>query len=141
MDIRRLDSSDLDLLLAATRLFDETVEPDLPRRFLDDPGHHCLVALVGDEPVGFVTGVAISHPDKATEMLLYELGVDEAWRGRGIGRALVGALRDLAQELSMRGVWVLAEPDNEAALRTYRSAGADAEDAAVVFEWDLRRDP
>ena len=141
MDIRRLDASDLDLLLAATPLFDETVDPDLARSFLDDPGHHCLVALVEDEPVGFVTGVAIRHPDKATEMLLYELGVGEAWRGRGIGGALVGALRDLAEGLSMRGVWVLAEPDNEAALRTYRSAGAEAEDAAVVFEWDLRRDP
>lgn len=141
MDIRRLDESDVELLVAASSLFDETVVEEGARRFLADDGHHCLVASVESQPVGFVTGVAIHHPDKDTEMLLYELGVDAAWRGRGIGRALVGALRDLAAERGMRGVWVLAETDDEVALRTYRSAGASREDAAVVFEWDLRSDP
>lgn len=141
MDIRRLDESDVELLVAASSLFDETVVEERARRFLADDGHHCLVAYVESQPVGFVTGVAVHHPDKDTEMLLYELGVDAAWRGRGIGRALVGALRDLAAERGMRGVWVLAEPDDEVALRTYRSAGASREDAAVVFEWDLRSDP
>ena len=28
------------------------------------------------------------HPDKGTEMLLYELGVDESYRRRGIGRVV-----------------------------------------------------
>ncbi len=33
-----------------------------------------------------VSGVELTHPDKGTEMFLYELGVAERFRGRGIGR-------------------------------------------------------
>ena len=45
-----------------------------------------------------VTGVETTHPDKGTEMFLYELAVDEAARDRGVGRALVAALADLARD-------------------------------------------
>jgi ribosomal protein S18 acetylase RimI-like enzyme len=46
-----------------------------------------------------VTGVEMTHPDKGTEMFLYELGVADEHQGRGIGRALVSALADLARAL------------------------------------------
>lgn len=135
MQIRRLGTGDIDLLVGASHLFDEPVDPRLARTFLADEGHHCLLAMDEDRPVGFVTGVTVRHPDKADEMLLYELGVDEASRGRGVGTALVEALRDLAVESGFRGMWVLTEGVNEAALRTYRAAGADGTDEAVVLEW------
>jgi aminoglycoside 3-N-acetyltransferase I len=137
MEIRRLGTGDIDTLLAASHLFDGPVEADLARGFLDDPGHHCLLAIVDGEPVGFVTGVTVRHPDKADEMLLYELGVDEAWRERGFGTALVTALKDLAAESGFRGMWVLTERANDVALRTYRSAGADGAEEATVLEWRL----
>ena len=135
MEIRRLGIEDLDTLVAASDLFDEPVDARLARGFLEDPGHHCILAMVEGRPAGFVTGITVRHPDKADEMLLYELGVDEASRGRGIGSALVRSLRDLAMDLGHRGMWVLTEGMNDAALRTYRSAGADGSDGAVVLEW------
>ena len=135
MDIRKLDASDVDALVDAGRLFDELPSVDRARGFLASEGNHCLVAYIEEEPVGFVTGVEIAHPDKETEMLLYELGVDERRRGHGVGRALVAALEAVARNRGLRGMWVLTEPDNTPALATYRSAGADIAEDAVVLEW------
>ena len=80
-----------------------------------------------------------SSPAKGTEMLLYELGVDEDHRRRGVGRALVVALLDIADGLGCRGMWVPIEPDNDAAVATYRSAGADAPEPAAIMSWTFRR--
>ena len=135
MDIRKLDTSDVDALVDAGHLFDEAPSADRARSFLASEGNHCLVAYIDEEPAGFVTGVEIAHPDKETEMLLYELGVDERRRGQGIGRALVAALEAIARNRGLRGMWVLTEPSNAAALATYRSAGADVAEDAVVLEW------
>ncbi|HZE00492.1 MAG TPA: GNAT family N-acetyltransferase, partial [Pseudonocardiaceae bacterium] len=51
-------------------------------------------------------------PDKGTEMFLYELGVDDRFRRRGIGKALVAALAELARESGCYGMWVLTDSDN-----------------------------
>ena len=120
-DIRRItDPADVH---AAAALFDDAPRLDATERFLSEPGHDLLIAYVGDQPVGFVTGVEMVHPDKGTEMFLYELGVDEAHRRQGIGRALVTALATLARERDCYGMWVLTDDDNAAAVAAYRAAG------------------
>jgi ribosomal protein S18 acetylase RimI-like enzyme len=126
------------LVERAGHLFDERPRHEWSARFLLQPGHHLGIAFVGEEPAGFVTGVEMTHPDKGTEMFLYELAVDEAFRGRGIGTALVRALADRARELGCMGMWVLTDRDNLAAMATYRAAGATEESDHVMLGWDLR---
>ncbi|MFD6250344.1 GNAT family N-acetyltransferase, partial [Streptomyces roseolus] len=104
-------------------------------RFLTDERHHLLIAYVDGVPAGMVTGVEMTHPDKGTEMFLYELGVDESFRGRGIGRALVSALADLSREQGCYGVWTITDEENAAALATYRRAGGVPEAGQVVLTW------
>lgn len=138
MQIIRLGPSDDDLVHKAAHLFDEPPREDATRRFLGDPAHHLFIAYEHETPVGFVSGVEVTHPDKGTEMFLYELGVDEAFRRRGIGRALTAALAELARERGCVGMFVLTEVGNEAALATYRSSGAGRDpDSWVMLEWDL----
>lgn len=96
---------------------------DWVQHFLAQPDHHLCIAYASDEPSGFVSGVELTHPDKGTEMFLYELGLDDRFRGRGIGKTLVAALTDLARERGCYGVWVLTDSENSAAVRTYKSAG------------------
>ena len=120
---------------AAEHLFDGPVRTEWATNFLQQPGHHLCLAMVGIEAVGFVSGVEIIHPDKGTEMLLYELGVDEAFRRRGIGRALVDALAELAQDRGCSGMGVLTDGDNAEAIATYRSGGAAGPSSPILFEW------
>jgi ribosomal protein S18 acetylase RimI-like enzyme len=94
-----------------------------------------VIAYVGEVPAGFVTGVELTHPDKGTEMFLYELSVAEPYRRRGIGAALVAALRDLAKERGCYGMWVLTDQENAAGLATYRAAGATARESAEMLTW------
>ncbi len=127
----------VDGVLAASELFDAPARAEWAARFLGEPGHHLLVAYVDGQPAGMVTGVELTHPDKGTEMFLYELGVAEPYRRRGIGRALVDALRELARERGCYGMWVLTERENAAAMGTYRGAGAGAASDHVMLSWEF----
>ena len=135
MRIARLGPGDERVVHAGADLFDGPPTEAATRRFLAEPGHHLLVALEGDAPVGFVSGVETTHPDKGTEMFLYELSVGKAHRRRGIATELVRALERLARERGCYGMWVGTEPDNEAAIATYRAAGAPPPEHGVFFTW------
>jgi ribosomal protein S18 acetylase RimI-like enzyme len=130
-----LGAADSGAVLRAARLFDAAPQKEYVARFLAAANHHLLLAYDGEQPVGFVSGVELTHPDKGTEMFLYELSVDEAHRRRGIGRSLVSRLGELARERGCYGMFVLTEADNEAALATYRFGGVAREDS-VMLTWE-----
>ena len=120
---------------AASPLFDGQAKRDATLRFLASRDHHLLVAYEDGTPVGFVSGVETTHPDKGTEMFLYELAVAEPFQGRGIGKALVLALVDLARRRGCYGMFVLTDQDNVAALATYESAGATNDGPQAMLSW------
>jgi ribosomal protein S18 acetylase RimI-like enzyme len=125
----------------AAHLFDNALVPDAVKRFLTDPTHHLLIAYSADVPAGFVSGVEVTHPDKGTEMFLYELAVDNAHRHHGIGTALVRALADLARKQGCYGMWVLVDDENAAAAATYRNADGDVESQPLMFSWRFQTEP
>lgn len=135
MQLRRLGPDDEAAVLAAATLFDTPPTPDWTRRFLTAQGHHLLMSFADGIGTGFVSGVELVHPDKGTEMFLYELGVHHDHRRQGIGRALVTALAELARERGCYGMWVLTDDDNEAALGAYRGGGAGSPEPTVMLTW------
>ncbi|MCX4914813.1 GNAT family N-acetyltransferase [Streptomyces sp. NPDC060011] len=135
MDLRR--ATTVPELTAAEYLFDNPVRPEWARRFLETQGHHLFLAYEGDDPVGFVSGVETVHPDKGTEMFLYELAVAEPFRRRGIGRALVRELASLARERGCYGMWVGVDTGNDVALAVYRSADGKDDGTCTVVTWDF----
>ena len=54
-----------------------------------------------------------------------------------MGSALVTALRDLARDLGLRGMWVLTDAANDAALATYRRTGATDAGQSTMLEWSF----
>jgi ribosomal protein S18 acetylase RimI-like enzyme len=137
VDIRRIQ--DVDAVMAAGELFDSPPQLAATGRFLAQEGHHLLIAYVDDVPAGMITGVEMTHPDKGTELFLYELGVEEPFRELGLAKALVAALRDVAAERGCYGLWVVTGEANAAALATYGGAGGVPEAGQVVLAWTLDR--
>jgi ribosomal protein S18 acetylase RimI-like enzyme len=135
MKIERMGPGDYDRVIEAAHVFDHPPRPGAVRRFLAEPNHHLFIAYSADRPVGFISGAELTHPDKGTEMFLYELGVDDSHQRQGFGTALVDALAGLARERGCYGMWVLTEEDNVAARATYAKAGGKAEGTALLFTW------
>ncbi|MEU7056160.1 GNAT family N-acetyltransferase [Streptomyces sp. NPDC046197] len=140
MEIRR--AATVAEVAAAEYLFDNPVRTAWAERFLTAAGHHLLLAYEehaenAAAPVGFVSGVETVHPDKGTEMFLYELAVAEPYRRRGIGRELVRRLAALGRELGCYGMWVLVDTGNDVALAAYRSAGGKDDGTCSVVTWDF----
>jgi aminoglycoside 3-N-acetyltransferase I len=136
MRIERI--TDASKVHAAADLFDAPPLAGPTKHFLAQPGHHLLLAYDdADRAVGMISGVEMTHPDKGTEMFIYELAVAPAARLQGIGSRLVAALAEIAKSNGCYGMWVGTEPDNVAAHATYRRAGASEEAPFTLLNWDL----
>ena len=105
--------------------------------FLADPACFLFVAEEAGERVGRLYGYELARPDGRRAMLLYDVEVDETARRRGHGRALVEALLAEATARGHFEMWVLTEPDNEAALGLYESTGAARDPDAAMLTWRL----
>jgi GNAT superfamily N-acetyltransferase len=136
--VRAIEPADHDSwapLFAAYREFYELEnEPEVVDRvwgWIQDPHHevNAQVALVGDELVGFAHHRFYARPSEGgTGLFLDDLFTAPGQRGRGVGRALIGRLAELARERGATKVrWVTAA-DNTIAQRLY-------DDVADRTEW------
>jgi GNAT superfamily N-acetyltransferase len=124
-------------LIAAYQRFYEVEEIDEDRnrsffrRFLDPSEVGSLIgARDGDRLVGYACLYWHFSSTLAKEtVLMNDLYVDEAVRGRGVGRALIEASAAVARERGAAHLEWATEPDNLTAQRLYDSTGAER------FEW------
>lgn len=144
IDYRTLGLGDLGVLLRAPAgLFDNAIDEEQARAFLDDPRHAIIVAIDGvmGTPVGFVSANGYLHPDKPPQAWINELSTLEAHRGRGIGTELVRRMLALLAERGSGQVWLATEHDNAAARAVYqkivRERGGSEDPAVVVYEYPL----
>ena len=133
--VRRLRPGDEAALALVAR--DETdftgEEPSPPlavsdaRAYLSDPHvWHWHAEEDSGQPVGFL--MAYIHRQRhgsAQHAMFYEIGVREAWRRRGVGRALVDALHDQMRESGIAEVWVLADNPEAQAFYEFCGYGVD----------------
>ncbi len=105
----------------------QPLKPKNAKRFLEHPDVLLWVALDENAIVGFLQcNVIFLRSSVGLELLLYEIGVHQDWRRRGIGRALLNHMETWMQENKVDVVWVLA--DNQEAVEFYRSSGFEIED-------------
>ncbi|MCF6413873.1 GNAT family N-acetyltransferase [Collinsella tanakaei] len=106
----------------------------LERELFDEGGAQVLIAEVDGQPVGF----ALFFHNFSTflgrrGLYLEDLYVRPAWRGRGIGRALLARLARIACERGCGRLEWWCLDWNESSIGFYRSLGAEAMDEWTVY--------
>jgi GNAT superfamily N-acetyltransferase len=122
----------------ADDVFDEDINPRWTAEFLNDPRHHLVVALLGNQVIGMASAVHYVHPDKPPEMWVNEVSVALPHRQRGVGRQLVAALFTRGREFGCKEAWLGTEESNTAARRLYAPVGG-VEQSMVYVTFDLDR--
>jgi aminoglycoside 6'-N-acetyltransferase I len=132
--VRLLEDGDQALLeRVAPGVFHREVDPGLADAFLRDLRHHLIAAIDDDRIVGFVSALDYWHPDKPRELWINEVGVSEAWRGRGVGSRLLQKTLEHARAIGCVEAWVGTEHDNEAALALYNKFGGERKGTDLVM--------
>lgn len=132
--IRAASTSDLPVLvdlLTALFTIEADFSPDTEAQrlglalMLSDPRRRMvLVAERGGAVVGMVTGqLLVSTAEGGLSVLVEDMVVEEASRGRGVGRALLSAIEDWAAERGATRLQLLADRENAPALAFYDRAG------------------
>ena len=121
-----------------------TPVPRLPKRTLDalmdvdGVDHVALIALHEGRCVGVVRAVR-DRDDRSLAHL--GLTVVDAYQGRGLGRALLAAIRDAAADRGVRALVLDVHPENDVMQRLMRSLGVSLafRDGALHGRLALRR--
>jgi ribosomal protein S18 acetylase RimI-like enzyme len=145
VEIRVLQTGDDRVLMnVGAEVFDNPIDPELTREFLEDPRHHIAVAVDDGMVVGFASGVHYVHPDKPPELWINEVAIAPTHRRRGLGKSVLRALFAVGRAHKCTAAWVLTDRINVAAMALYSSVGGTEgaddvgpADAMLGYSFDL----
>ena len=101
------------------------------------PGHELMVFEDGGARVGRVwVGPHPMHPDAPEAAWVYNIEIDEPFRGRGFGRAGLAAVEAHLSRAGVVEVGLNVFGDNHAARQLYTTSGYD--EYAITMEKKLR---
>lgn len=125
--------------VVSARLLFDGMDDQAVGQFLQSETDHLLMAFVGGQAAGFLIAHELRRLDGlSAEMFLYEIGTDQQFQRRGVGRALVTALKALAKARGCRGLFVATNASNGAAMGLYEITGAlRAAQDDVILEYKL----
>jgi ribosomal protein S18 acetylase RimI-like enzyme len=115
--------------------------PQRAEELLADERTLFLVAFEDTEPIGFVLAYElIRRHGLRSQVLVYEVEVDERHRRGGIGTALMHELERLARARGAREGWVLTDGTNAPAMAFYEAVGGVRPHEETMWEFEYRDD-
>jgi aminoglycoside 3-N-acetyltransferase I len=145
IELHELGAGDVPLLRAVNALFGRAFEdepgytgrpPDdaYLRRLLGNEGFVAIAALAGAQVVGALAGYVLPKFEQArSELYLYDLAVDPAWRRHGVATRLIERLQAVAARRGVGVIFVQADLGNEPAIALYTRLGRREE----VLHFDI----
>jgi ribosomal protein S18 acetylase RimI-like enzyme len=132
VEIRELGPGDEELVDRAARRFRDqpAAAPDL---FLEDPRSHLLVALDGDEVLGWAYGYELLRPEGRWMMFMQQIDVVADRRREGIGRALLDRFVAVARSKGHQKMWLYVDAGGVAARGLYEDAVTDGSEKLGVW--------
>lgn len=143
--LRRLGTGDLKSMRALNELFGRVFDeretyvakpPDEAwlERWLGRSDHIALVAEVDGQPVGGLVAYELAKFEQArSEIYIYDLAIDEAWRRRGLATALIERVQVTAAQVGAWVVYVQADYVDAPAVALYEKLGVREE----VLHFDI----
>jgi ribosomal protein S18 acetylase RimI-like enzyme len=138
--VRRVTTVDEALAAELDAMFNGGIswDADQGQRFLAHPDSLLLIARWDGKACGFVSAYRLQRFDcRGGEVLLYEIGVEEPFQRRGVGRALVEEAKRWSAELGAGELWALTENDNAPARALYAATDGREETGLTMFEYGL----
>jgi len=91
--------------------------------------HFIAIAALNSERVvgGLVAYVLEKYEQERSEIYIYDLAVDLAYRRQGIARHLINDLKALAQTIGSSVLFVQADREDHPAIKLYQSMGTQEE--------------
>jgi len=98
-------------------------EKELLGRILDDPGHAMMVAMVDGKVAGNGSVSGIGNKRKIVHRCSLAIALYQDYWNLGIGRAMIGYLIELAQQMGFRQMDLEVVAENTQAQALYRKCG------------------
>ncbi|HAX78875.1 MAG TPA: hypothetical protein DCY88_24365 [Cyanobacteria bacterium UBA11372] len=140
LSIARLTTNEWEKAINSITLFWDTApSQETIVKFLSNYQNILLSAELDNAPVGQLIGYILERWDKNEPMLfLYSIDVAENYQRRGIGKALIEAVRKLGRIEGCSEAFVLTNESNLPAMQLYQSTGGKRSnpDDVVMFEYD-----
>ena len=138
LKIRRAEADDdvqVSEIFASAKVYADTLQVPYPsreywRRRLTENAEsaHNLVAIVDNRIVGMVNVYTFPHRPRRRHVGAIGICVHEDWQGKGVGKELMRAMIDLADNwLNLTRLELEVYADNEAAIRLYERFGFEVE--------------
>ncbi|MDQ6601423.1 MAG: GNAT family N-acetyltransferase [Chloroflexota bacterium] len=110
-------------------------------RFCEDATNVLLLAYRGDTLCGLLIAYRLQCLDgRRAQLFIDEVDVHEdSWR-RGVGRAMLASIMQIAREMDAGEVWVQTHASNAPAVGLYRAVGGvpeDSDETIVSFAFEI----
>jgi aminoglycoside 3-N-acetyltransferase I len=143
VQVRRLGARDRELARVTFDLLADVFGEKrdfLTDAYLDEllgrPWFLVFAATDGGHAVGGLTAHMLPMTAyQGAEIFIYDVAVVDNYQRRGVGRRLLGAVRDEASRLGTSSVFVLADNEDAGALAFYRTLGGVA-NGVTLFGFD-----